>query len=40
MKIGRVNQDPKEVAANVAEAIPQMVAYIGCWEDFGFEKVN
>lgn len=40
VKIGRISQDAKDVAKNIATALPQILGNLTCWDDITFEHVS
>ena len=39
VKIGRISQDAKEIAKNVAASLPTVLGHLTCWDDIDFSHV-
>ena len=39
LPIGRISQDSKDIAKNVESALSQVLGYVTCWDNLGFDHV-
>lgn len=40
VKVGKINQDSKDIVKNIGSMLGQVLAYTTCWDDIKFDQVT